>query len=58
MAVQHADEIVVFDDGQIIERGNHAQLLALGGHYAGLTGLVLAFDMMISWWTTFPSEGD
>ncbi|MEI8102549.1 MAG: ABC transporter ATP-binding protein [Chlorobium sp.] len=35
-AVQHADEIVVFDDGQIIERGNHAQLLAIGGHYAGL----------------------
>ena len=24
----------------------------------GWTGLVLAFDMMISWWTTFPSEGD
>ncbi len=35
-AVQHADEIVVFDEGRIIERGNHAQLLALGGHYAGL----------------------
>ena len=24
----------------------------------GWTGLVLVFDMMISWWTTFPSEGD
>ena len=24
----------------------------------GWTGPVLALDMMISWWTTFPSEGD
>ena len=35
-AVQHADEIVVFDDGRIVERGSHTELLAIGGHYAGL----------------------
>jgi ATP-binding cassette, subfamily B, multidrug efflux pump len=34
--VQHADQIVVLLDGQIIERGNHAELLALGGYYADL----------------------
>jgi ATP-binding cassette subfamily B multidrug efflux pump len=33
-AVKEADEILVFDDGQIIERGNHEQLLRRGGVYA------------------------
>ena len=31
--IQHADMIMVVDKGQIIERGNHAELLALEGEY-------------------------
>lgn len=32
-AVQHADEIIVLDNGIVTERGTHEQLLALGGWY-------------------------
>jgi ATP-binding cassette, subfamily B, bacterial len=31
-----ADRIIVLRDGQIIEQGTHASLLAQGGHYADL----------------------
>ena len=34
--VQDADLILVLDHGRIVERGDHAQLLALGGLYADL----------------------
>lgn len=33
-AVEHADEIIVLADGEIIERGNHEQLMALNGWYS------------------------
>jgi ABC-type multidrug transport system fused ATPase/permease subunit len=34
--VRAADRIIVLRDGQIIEEGNHDDLLAQGGHYAEL----------------------
>ncbi len=34
--VRDADLICLLDEGQIIERGSHAELLALGGEYADL----------------------
>jgi lipid A export permease/ATP-binding protein MsbA len=32
--IENADEILVIDDGEIVERGTHDQLLELGGAYA------------------------
>jgi subfamily B ATP-binding cassette protein MsbA len=32
--IEHADDIVVMHDGQIVERGSHTELLQLAGHYA------------------------
>jgi len=34
--IENADEIVVMEQGQVLERGRHDQLLASGGHYAAL----------------------
>ena len=34
--VEHADQIAVMDQGRIVERGTHAELIALNGHYAAL----------------------
>lgn len=34
--IQSADNIVVMHQGQIVEQGNHVQLLSLNGHYAKL----------------------
>ena len=37
--IQYADEIIVLQKGQIIERGKHDDLIALGGVYKKLTDL-------------------
>ncbi|GAB3092069.1 lipid A export permease/ATP-binding protein MsbA [Lysobacter terrae] len=34
--IEHADQVLVMDQGRIVERGTHAQLLAQGGLYAHL----------------------
>lgn len=35
-SIKHADEIIVLDNGQIVERGRHDRLIDLKGHYYSL----------------------
>lgn len=44
-ALMHADEILFFEQGRIVERGTHAELLALGGRYADLHALQASSGM-------------
>ena len=37
--IRSADEIIVMDEGRIVERGTHEDLLALGGHYRKLNDM-------------------
>lgn len=34
--VEHANKIIVMDEGRVVEQGNHRELLDLNGHYARL----------------------
>jgi subfamily B ATP-binding cassette protein MsbA len=34
--IQRADVIIVVKDGEIVESGNHEELIQRGGHYAAL----------------------
>jgi putative ABC transport system ATP-binding protein len=33
---EHSDSVLVFDAGRVVERGTHAELVAMGGRYAEL----------------------
>ncbi len=37
--VEHADQVLVLDQGKLVEQGTHAELLARGGLYSHLHGL-------------------
>lgn len=37
--IQHADEILVMEEGRVVERGNHETLLAKNGVYANLVNM-------------------
>jgi ABC-type multidrug transport system fused ATPase/permease subunit len=37
-AVRDCDEILVLDQGRVVERGGHAELMAIAGRYSRLTG--------------------
>lgn len=43
--VMRADEILVFNDGQIIERGTHDQLVATNGFYATMWKLQVGYSL-------------
>jgi ATP-binding cassette subfamily B protein len=52
--VRAADQILVVDGGQIVERGTHDELLAAGGVYAGLYRTQFAPQAALR---SFPEEG-
>jgi ATP-binding cassette subfamily B multidrug efflux pump len=43
-SLMHADQILVLDEGRIVERGTHAELVARGGTYADLYELQTRSD--------------
>jgi ATP-binding cassette, subfamily B, bacterial len=53
--IRAADQILVVDSGQIIERGTHEELLAAGGVYTGLYRTQFASQAALR---SFPCEGN
>jgi ATP-binding cassette subfamily B protein len=47
-SLMHADQILVLDEGRVVERGTHAELLAAGGVYADLYELQSRSDAGVS----------
>ena len=43
--IEHADQILVVDDGQIVERGTHAELIAQGNIYQSLNKMQAAGEL-------------
>ena len=46
--IERADVIMVMDQGRIVERGSHAQLLAAGGHYARLHAMQFRDEALVA----------
>ncbi|MGQ0798869.1 MAG: ABCB family ABC transporter ATP-binding protein/permease [Pseudomarimonas sp.] len=46
--VMHADQILVLDQGHIVERGTHAELLAANAHYAQMWRLQQQSEPLVS----------
>ncbi len=42
--IRHADLVLVLDQGRVVERGTHAELLSYRGHYAALHGQFTRMD--------------
>lgn len=55
-SLMHADEIIVLDDGRIVERGSHAELIARGGTYAQLYELQSRSDVSATLDEARPAE--
>jgi ATP-binding cassette subfamily B protein len=47
-AIKDADQILVLDQGQIVQRGRHGELLAAGGLYGELYRTQLQSDLGIT----------
>lgn len=50
--IVNADEIVVLEQGRVVERGTHAELVSLGGHYAGQWAVQTGSAPLVSQETT------